>query len=319
MENVKIKKTEVPFCDRVFSVLPEKYKEAYELLSTEEKLALTEIRLRAFMPCTFTVAGMNIPMRNGKTGELISCTLRELEEIVSEVCRGSVYSYSEHIKNGYVPFCGTRIGLSGTACTENGEIKSFTGFSSLSIRIPGFVADAADGMLKYVFDNGIENTLGTIAISAPNCGKTTFLRSFAAGLSRVFSTKREQALRVCIADERQEIYSEKLFKNCICDVISGVPKAKAVEMAMRTLSPQIIVCDEIGSDSEAEMLCSAYSGGIYLVVSMHGTDLCDLYRKKYMRKLVEAGAFKTAYILERKQEKILGSIQRLEYRTGCTQ
>ncbi len=311
MEKLKIKTVEPGFCERLFSILPQKYKESYGLLSYEQKQKLTEIRLRAFMPCSFTVAGVNVPMTDSG-GECIKSSTFELCEIVSLLCEGSVYSYGEYIKNGYIPFCGTRVGLSGTACVDNGIIRSFNDITSLNIRVPGYIRNAAESVIRYVYENGPENTLGIIAVSPPNCGKTTFLRSFASGISQMKYQQAVMPMRVCIADERQEIYSQKMFEQCICDVISGVPKVKALEIAMRTLSPQVIVCDEIGNEREAEMLYNAYSNGIYLVASVHGNGMSELYRKKYMKALIRAGVFKTAYLLERNGDVISGKIEKMD-------
>ena len=183
MERVSIRTVERTFCDRIFDILPEKYKTAYSILSQEQKLNLNEIRLRAFMPCSFTVSGSNVQMINPHTKESIVSSTREIEDIVHRMCEGSIYAYSEHIKNGYIPFMGTRVGFAGNACVEDGEIKSFVNFTSLNIRVPRYIWDASREFVNYISLKGIENALGVLVVSPPGCGKTTFLRSLACNLS----------------------------------------------------------------------------------------------------------------------------------------
>ncbi len=306
-EKVKIKTLELPVLEKLLTLLPQRYRQAYNLLCEAEKNSLTEIRIRADMPCSFTACGRNIIMKSPENGCALRSDLREIEAIVYELCRGSVYSFSEHIKNGYIPFGGTRVGISGTAYTADGKILGFNKISSLNIRIPRYI-NAADEMLSHIAECGYENALGVIAISPPNCGKTTFLRALAAGLS---DSKSVNPLRVCIIDERDELYCEKHYKGCFCDVISGVPKAKAVEIATRTLSPQLIVCDEIGNSAEARLLHMAHSSGIYLAASFHGEGLRELSGKEHFKALIQSGAFKTAYILERVGGSITGRIEKI--------
>ena len=82
-------------------------------------------------------------------------------------------------------------------------------------------------------------------------GKTTFLRSAAY----LLSTGRE-ALRVGVADERDELITPEMSA-CIIDRVSGCPKALAVEILTRTMSPQVIICDEIGAGGAEELLAAA--------------------------------------------------------------
>ena len=128
-------------------------------------------------------------------------------------------------------------------------------------------------------------------------GKTTFLRALAAGLSDY--SENGFGKRVCIIDERGELYNRKKLLSGFCDVISGIPKLKAIEMVTRTMSPQVIVFDEIGNEGEAELLCSAYSGGIYIAASVHGNSLSDVSAKNGIRKAINSGVFKTAYLMKR--------------------
>ncbi len=300
---IKFKTVLSPFTEKILRVLPQKYTAAYLRLGEYERLKLTEIRIRANQPCSFTVENRNVPMIYN--GGIIISECDEIEMILEKICEGSVYSFADTIKNGYVPYYGTRIGVCGVGNCVDEEYVGQKSITSISIRIPGFIPNVADEFLNVALRKGIENSMGVLCVSPPNCGKTTFLRALAQGLSDIYS---DFAMRVCIIDEREEIYNRKLFENCICDVIAGMPKFLSAQNAVRTMSPQILIFDEIGDEEEAKMLCSAYSGGIYVAASVHGNGINDVMSKKYIRLAVENGVFSTLYFLSRNCGKIQGRI-----------
>ena len=293
---VRLKGYEVPFVQSILELLPQKYSDAFYEIPPSEREKITEIRIRSDSPCSFTVVNRNYPMKD-KNGNIFSSNYGEIWEIISKLCEDSVYSYSQQIKEGYIPYKGTRIGVCGTGSCIDGEYVGQRKLTSISIRIPGYFPDAANSVLEYIRENGFDSSMGVLAISPPNYGKTTFLRALAAGLSDY--SQKGFGKRVCIIDERGEMSSQKAFPSCFCDVISGIPKLQAVEMVTRTMSPQVIVFDEIGNEREAELLCSAFSGGVYIAASVHGNSLEDIAAKNGIYKAIGSGVFKTAYIMQK--------------------
>ena len=73
------------------------------------------------------------------------------------------------------------------------------------------------------------------------------------------------------------------------DVIAGRDKREAVLTALRLLSPEVIVCDEIGSARETECLLEGLNSGVILIASMHARDLPQLARRGQFRRLFEDG------------------------------
>ena len=290
---------------KIMDILPEKYRRAYESLSGDEKKTLSEIRIRSEHPCSFTAGNRNIIIKDSY-GKIIISNGEEISEILEKMCEGSVYSFSESIKEGYIPYKGTRIGVCGEGSMIDGTYTGQRQITSLSVRIPGQIACAADSMLEYIDRNGFENTMGVLAVSPPNCGKTTFLRALAKGLSDVSLLSAPR--RICIIDERGELYSMGMMKNCLCDVLTGIPKVKALEMAVRTMSPQVVVFDEIGNSTEAELLCEAYSGGIYVAASVHGNGINDTAAGNSMRKMIAKGVFGTAFVMHKSAAYTPGEI-----------
>ncbi len=301
---VKVQSVNSSVLCKIFSVLPGRYRRAYDNLKNEERQKVTEIRIRENRPCSFTLSEKTVIMTDNY-GEIIKSTSREIEEIVLSLCGGSLYNFTEQIKCGYIPFYGTRVGVSGDGFYEGKEYKGFLRITSLNIRIPRFFLDTAREFSEFVFKEGIENTLGVLVISPPGLGKTTFLRSLAMNMSRLQDGKRA-AKRVCLVDEREELYNKTYFESCVCDVISGVEKVQGIEMATRSMSPEIIVCDEIGNEQETKLLKHASNCGCYIAASVHGRSLEDVMRKKHFRNLFRDGIFKTAYILNRENENVIG-------------
>ena len=98
---------------KILTCFPESFVKAYSALYGEYKKDVNEIRLRSGLPASLTMRGKNMFLSH--SGELMyeaspSCIeipKEELEKTVHNLCSGSLYSYSESIKQGYI----TRISL----------------------------------------------------------------------------------------------------------------------------------------------------------------------------------------------------------------
>jgi stage III sporulation protein AA len=64
-----------------------------------------------------------------------------------------------------------------------------------------------------------------------------------------------------------------------------------VEIATRSLSAQVIVCDEIGDTDEALTLISSHHGGVPLIASAHAGSPEELLRRTGIMLLHEARVF----------------------------
>lgn len=311
-KTVRYRASGVADIGKILSILPEKYTFAYGRLTENEKSCLSEIRIRAGHPCSFTALSENIVMYD-ENGIMIRSDSAEIALIMQKACDGSLYSRSQEIKNGYISFCGTRIGLCGSGINVEDEYVGQRSITSLSIRIPVYAPEAADIVLGYIRKNGFSDSMGILAVSPPNFGKTTFLRSLANGLSDTGT--KGFSKRVCIIDERGELYCGKCMSSCLLDVISGVPKIKALEMAIRTMSPEIVIFDEIGNERDTELLCSAFSGGVHIAASVHGNSISDIMYNKGIRTAFSKGVFRTVYLMKENAAKCPGEIIDVSGRT----
>ncbi len=245
---------------------------------------LSEIRLRmgASLMLTARDAGVCTPHK---------CTDADLSYTVRALCGNSLYSHSETIKEGYI--CtdgGIRAGVCGRAVTENGKIISVTDITSVSIRIPHRVPGASDGICKLIMKDGFR---GMIIYSPPGVGKTTALREIAARLG-----SKPYCVRIAVIDTRFEICGG-LSGDLTVDRLCGYPRAKGMETALRTLSPQLMICDEIGSLTDSEAIRESFGSGVPTVVSAHAKSIDELRKKEYIRDLIDMGAFTYAVGLER--------------------
>jgi len=212
-------------------------------------------------------------------------TQNELDIFFERICRGSVYGFSEQIKNGFITVKGGhRIGFSGTAVVKNGEVVGMKNIGSYTIRIAHEIVGCSNEITKRINSGVIKNTL---IVSPPGCGKTTVLRDIA----RFFS---QNGRRVCVVDERSEIVAAESgapsFESCkLCSFIDAVPKTEGIEKAVRSLSPELIIFDELGSENEAKRVLSAMNCGVSFVFSVHASNINEALSRMPVKNIVENG------------------------------
>ena len=246
--------------------MPARIASALAFVSDDVKNRATEIRLRDRLPLSLSVGDVNLMIdERGRVTEKspVRATGEELSDCVYNLCRGSVHSYIETIANGYIPYGnGGRAGVAATV--DNGQLRAV---SSLCLRIPRDVRARDGEILRHYAANGI---CGTLIIAPPASGKTTMLRSLALSLSE----KR----RVCVIDSRNEIFGVRGAEGYL-DVVRGYGKAEGIELAVRCLSPEVVVCDEI-SQRESDAVFQASNAGIPVIASAHGSSLAELKQRR---------------------------------------
>ena len=234
-----------------------------------------EIRVRAGGACSIILKNERIPLASRISRE-------ELEVILYKLCEGSVYAFRDSIASGYIPLSdGVRVGICGLARYENGQVVGISEAGSLVFRIPGHECDFADELF-CVWESGIGS--GMLIYSPPGVGKTTALRA----LVRRIGSGRDPR-KVAVIDERCEFISTDL-EGCEVDLLRGYGKRRGIEIAARTLSPQLLVVDEIG-DEDCEALAGVVGCGIPLIATAHGATVEELYSRPPLRRLIENGFF----------------------------
>ncbi len=250
---------------------------------------ITEIRLRAGGAFSFTLTSESIiPLDNG---EPIICTGDEVEECVSLLCRRSYQSHETEIEQGYISVPG---GIrAGVAVSRSPDGRVHT-VNSVCIRIPRDVR----GDVGPIFSDGVESAL---IYSPPGVGKTTVLRLCIRKLC-------EMGMRVSVIDTRYELSDQSA---CIlADYICGCERGAGIECALRALSPQVIICDEIGSASEANAILETVNCGVPFIATAHAASAEELFLRTGFALLKDHGVFKKYIGLERKNGKFIYSISR---------
>ncbi len=289
--------------DDIVKLLPESIRFALSSCDRGFFDSIREIHLRVGAPMLLCLAtGNYFISSSGKPSPSPVGTVITREVLcgcVKQLCGGSLYSFEDTVRKGYIP-CegGFRIGVAGEIFTSRDGKETVGNISSLNIRIPHSVKDVSRDLLP-LFTKG--ETCGILVYSPPGGGKTTLLRDLAAKLA---SGEAFSPLKVAIADERREFGRDGALS--LCDVYVGYPKEDAIELATRTMAPDVIICDEIGGLSEAEAILNVQSTGVPLVASAHARDKKELYARPAIRLLLDAGIFKYVYsITEKRLERLL--------------
>ena len=270
----------------ILKYLPIQASEAVTLFSktlSGKDQRISEIRLRANAPMSVTYMNRNVHIFGG---EMVFCNAYEVAATLQKLCEDSVHTYSETLKEGFVALeNGYRIGVCGRAGIAGDSIKSIYEISSLAIRIPHPVSGISGEILRLIVKP--EGIAGVLFYAPPNVGKTTLIRDLAASLSGGVRPRK-----TALIDTRGEIYMKEMFENNLVDVLRGYPRAKGIEIATRTLSPEIIFCDEIGSAEEAKAILSAQNSGVPLIATAHADSKEALFRRPNIRILYENEIFR---------------------------
>jgi stage III sporulation protein AA len=200
---------------------------------------------------------------------------------VEQISGGGIYAHRDKISAGYLPlFDGVRVGVCGSARYEEGSLVGVENISSLVFRIPGNKCDIEAELLSAFR----QASAGMLIYSPPGGGKTTALRSLAHSLG-----SGRAPLRVCVVDEREEFVAED-YSECEVDILKGYKRRNGIEIATRTMSPDVIIIDEIGCD-DAAAIADAVRSGIPVVATAHAGSLIELKSKSLLRPLYDVGAF----------------------------
>lgn len=241
-----------------------------------------EIRLRADRVASLTIDGHNVMTS-------LVMTARELFSLLTHMCGGSLYAYSDGINQGFLTLPdGVRVGVAGHASCEGGRVIGLTDITSLCIRLPH--RHRAVGREIYDLLCSMERASGTpqgvLIYAPPGVGKTTLLRGVVTALAG-----GDHPRRTVVIDTRGELTFAIDAQHLCLDVLTGYPRPLGVEIATRTLGAQVIVCDEIGDCEEAVALTAAQGGGVPLVATAHAGHIGELLRRRGIRLLHDARLF----------------------------
>lgn len=236
---------------------------------------LEEIRIRRGRQAYIVLSGKNLSINYVASDN-------EMLSILKAVSHYSLYAYRDTISQGYISLGnGIRIGIIGRASVENGEIIGVYDISEFAIRLPHSIKVKCDEVIRLC-------SYGSLLIySPPGVGKTTLLRSMIHKLSQGYEAKR-----CSVIDTRGELCFGLDGADLLVSILSGYPRKKGIEIAVRTMNAQMIFCDEIGDDQDASAIIDAQGAGIPIIASCHGSSLDDILSHTGIYNLHKAKIFK---------------------------
>ena len=276
----------------------------YESLFSE----VQEIRCRIERPLVLRLR------QNREQSVAERLTAHQLHHIVDRITQGSVYAWEEEFRQGYLTLRGGhRVGLAGKGVLEHGRIRTLKQISGLNFRIARSIPGAAERLIPHVVENGrLRNTL---LISPPGCGKTTMLRDLICQLSDGIPEQKFAGVNIGVVDERSELAGcvngiPQLAIGMRTDVLDGCPKSEGIRMMIRSMGPQAVAADEIGSEADIAALEEALQSGVAILTTAHGNGLQDVLHHPVLKHLVLQGYFTVIASLRWEHGQIAMTLER---------
>lgn len=255
---------------------------------------ITELRLKAGRPVTLIRNGVPWYLcRNGLvricTEECYRVSPEDISAIAEKICRYSIHACTEQLAEGcFVIENGIRVGAAGRF--SQGQRQLLTDFYSLNFRLPMQVKGCAGDIFDQIYPRR-----ESVLICGKVCsGKTTFLRDLARSLGNVCKT--------AVIDERNEIFASSgglptFDPGLNTDIFTDTSRSHGITLAMRVMSPDYVICDEIATDADVSAIISAHGSGIRFAATIHADNFESLQVRPTARKLIQEGVFQTAVIL----------------------
>ncbi|MEH7335480.1 stage III sporulation protein AA [Neobacillus drentensis] len=296
--------------ETILNFLPKNIAGLIKQIPSDQKEELEEIRIRIDRPIEITMKG---------APKFLSYIIQpdDAFHLMNKISQFSIYTLEEELKRGYITVSGGhRIGLAGKVILEDEKVKAIRDIASFNIRIAREKIGIADPMIPYLFNGSWKHTM---IIGPPQTGKTTLLRDIARIISAGDRVKSIEANKVGIVDERSEIAGcvngvPQLTFGHRVDVLDACPKAEGMMMMIRSMSPEVLIVDEIGRKEDAEAIQEAVHAGIKLIMTTHGTSLEEIRSRPSLREILDQKIFERFVVLSRKSGP--GTITQILDETG---
>ena len=263
----------------------------------EDPEKLQEIRMRMGQPLRILKENEELVLPKG--GKPYIVTKEDLRETMDYISHYSLYAYENELRQGFITVeGGHRVGVAGKVIMEKDRVKNIQYISSLNIRISHEVIGCADALMPYITVN--RQICHTLIISPPCCGKTTLIRDLIRQIS-----DGNQYLRGCsvgVVDERSELGGCYLgiAQNHLgtrTDVLDCCPKAEGMIMLIRSMAPQVIAVDEIGTIEDIHAIEYAMQCGCRMIASVHGLNMDEASKKPVLGTLIRRRMFQRYVVL----------------------
>lgn len=279
-------KSEIKWKNEILTYFDDDLTECILKLPTSVLTSLNEIRLRCYGCVSVTVGNRNYIVKD-KNNNDYTLLPEDLESIFVKLCNGTVCKYESQIRNGFITVNGGhRVGFCGTAIYDDDTLVSICDISSITFRISREVKNAAREIIGNLISD--DKIYSALIVSEPCGGKTTILTDLARLMSNM-------GKRCAVVDERGEICSvhnavPQKDVGKLTDVLNGYSKGDGMMRALRCLSPQVIICDEIGSQGDVDAMLEAMNAGVPVIATAHAVNEDELIDRPQIERLVDYGA-----------------------------
>lgn len=301
---LRIKESDLFWQEPVLNALPQNIQDMIRRIPLNLRQDLEEIRIRENRPLMvhghgrdyFICKDGNISTHTDRAYYITQDDTRKVLQLISDY---SIYAFDEEIRNGYLTLKGGhRVGMAGKVILDKGSIHTMKYINSFNIRISREVIGAADKIMPFLITKREINH--TLILSPPQMGKTTLLRDIARNISNGFSNFT--GIKVGIVDERSEIAGcwhgvPQRKVGIRTDVLDSCPKAEGIMMMIRSMSPRVIITDEIGREEDAAAIQETLNAGIKIITSAHASNLQDARNRPFLSKMLETRIFDRIAVL----------------------
>lgn len=265
----------MPTLEEVMTSLPFALRFEIDNIRKKRSDFLTEIRLRIFGSSFLYFGRERVRLlSNIDEGEML-----RIFEVLTD---GAVYAHRERLSEGYLTIDGgVRVGVVGKITYDRENVMTVTDISALVFRIPSSESELGE----QLYEAFIQGKGGMLIYSPPGVGKTSAVRK----LVRLIGEGKE-GKNVVVVDERGEFLISD-YQNTSVDILSGYRKAHGMEIALRTLSPEVLALDEIGSPKEAELIRAFVNAGVRVIATIHSDSLESLSKSSIFLPFLSMGAF----------------------------
>lgn len=266
--------------EEVLQFLPEILREKIKQININN---IEEIRIRTAKP---------VILKNNTEEKLVDyiTSSETVLQILQKICDNSLYSYQNQICEGFITIKkGHRVGITGNAVIKDGKVITLSYISSLNFRIARQILDCSNKALTYILNNN--KVWNTLIVSPPGLGKTTLLKDIIRKISNGIPEMNFKGITCGVVDERGEISAtyKGISQNDLgirTDVIDNIPKALGMKMLIRSMSPKVIIADEIGSKEDIEAIEYAVSSGVNGIFTAHGESLEQIKENPILNQLI---------------------------------
>lgn len=282
--------------ENILAFLPKPISEKIRELPAPILNTMEEIRIRISRPLEVSTRGKPYFLPY-----LVS--EQDAEQLINKLANYSFYTLEEELQKGYITIPGGhRVGLAGKVILENGSVKAIRNLASFNFRIAREKIGISEPFLPFLYQGKWKHTM---IIGAPQTGKTTLLRDIARLISTGSKEKEIPPLKVGIVDERSEIAGcvrgiPQLTFGPRIDILDACPKAEGMMMLIRSMSPDVLVVDEIGREEDSVAIMEAINAGITLIMTTHGNSFEEIKKRPILKGILDQHVFENYLELSRR-------------------